>query len=59
MPWRQERIPACLRPKDIHRRSHDAGVNAAKYGAGIGGTISGLQMPLVYCKAKKARQKLF
>ena len=50
--------PRLSTAKDIHRLSHDAGVNAAKYGAGIGGTISGLQNAICVLQAKKARQKL-
>lgn len=46
--------PRLSTAKDIHRLSHDAGVNAAKYGAGIGGTISGLKNMIEVVRGNKS-----
>lgn len=51
--------PRLSTAKDIHRLSHDAGVNAAKYGAGIGGTISGLQNAICVLQGKKSPSEAF
>lgn len=46
--------PRLSTAKDIHRLSHDAGVTAAAYGAGIGGTISGLQNIVSVLRGEKS-----